>query len=110
MTRIQKKYLFDISESIRMIFEEYLVGIDSFDQYEADSKTQDAVERRLLIIAEALHKIRREGVSLPYADQIINRRNTLAHQYDEYNPIAIWESIHRELPGLKAEADRLLND
>lgn len=110
MNRTEKKYLYDISESIRIIFEDYLEGIDSFGQYEADSKTQDAVERRLMIIAEAVYKMRRKGVSLPSADQIINRRNTMAHQYDEYNPIAIWDSIHRELPVLKAEADRLLNE
>ena len=110
MNRTEKKYLYDISESIRIIFDDYLTGIDSFGQYEADLKTQDAVERRLMIIAEAVYKMRRKGVSLPSADQIINRRNTMAHQYDDYNPLAIWDSIHRELPGLKAEADRLLNE
>lgn len=47
MNRTEKKYLYDISESIRIIFDDYLTGIDSFDQYEADLKTQDAVERRL---------------------------------------------------------------
>lgn len=110
MNRTEKKYLYDISESIRIIFDDYLKGIDSFGQYEADLKTQDAVERRLMIIAEAVYKMRRKGVSLPSADQIINRRNTMAHQYDEYNPNAIWDSIHRELPSLKAEADRLLKE
>ena len=110
MNRTEKKYLYDISESIRIIFDDYLMGIDSFDQYEADLKTQDAVERRLMIIAEAVYKMRRKGVSLPSADQIINRRNTMAHQYDDYNPNVIWDSIHRELPSLKAEADRLLNE
>ena len=91
-----------------MIFDDYLDGIHSLDDYENDSKTQDAIERRLLIIAEALYKLRRLGTNLPSADQIINRRNTIAHQYDEYNPYAIWDSIHKELPDLKVEVDRLL--
>ena len=84
MTRSQKKYLYDISESIKIIFEDHLEGIDSLATYEADVKTQDAVERRLMIVAEALLRLRREGVSLPYSDQIINRRNTMTHQYDDY--------------------------
>ena len=108
MNRTEKKYLYDISESIRIIFDDYLKGIDSFGQYEADLKTQDAVERRLMIIAQAVYKMRRKGVSLPSADQIINRRNTMAHQYDEYNPDKIWDSIHEELQGLKVAVDRLL--
>ena len=110
MTRIQKKYLYDISESIRLIFDEYLGKIDTLEKYEADLKTQDAIERRYLIIAEALYRIRRRGVNLPFADQIINRRNTIAHQYDEYNPKKIWRSIIEELPELKEAADRLLKE
>lgn len=89
MTRIEKKLLYDISESIRTILDDYLEGLQSLEQYEADLKTQDAVERRLLVIAEALYRLRRKGINLPFVDQIINRRNTVAHQYDEYNPIAI---------------------
>ncbi|MEM6805900.1 MAG: HepT-like ribonuclease domain-containing protein [Bacteroidota bacterium] len=108
MDRIQKKYLYDISESIRIIIEDYLLGIENLDQYEADLKTQDAVERRYMIISEALYKIRRKGVELPFANEIINRRNTMAHQYDEIKPRKIWNSLVGELPGLKVEADRLL--
>lgn len=84
--------------------------MNTYEQYEADAKTQTAVERVLMIIAEAIYKLRRKGISLTNGDQIINRRNTIAHQYDEYNPDTIWMSIHRELPGLKVEVDRLLQE
>lgn len=60
MTRIQKKYLFDISESIRIIFEDHLDGVHSLEVYEADVKTQDAVERRLMIVAEAWKSVQEE--------------------------------------------------
>jgi uncharacterized protein with HEPN domain len=109
MPKNQKKYLYDISESIRIIFDDYLKNINSLDEYEADSKTQDAVERRLIIIAEALHRLREMGIRLPSTDEIINRRNSITHQYDEYNPRTIWLSLFRDLPPLQTEADHLLN-
>ncbi len=108
MNRNPKKYLFDISSSITTIFDDYLNNVDSFEQYESNSMIQDAVERRLTIIGEALNKLRQQGVKLQSSDPIINRRNTLVHQYDEYNPRKVWQSIHRELPSLKEEVDRLL--
>ena len=108
MTRNEKKLLYDISGSISTIFDDFLDGIDGFDEYKADFKTQAAVERMLLIIGEALYKLRREGITLSVGDNIINRRNMLAHQYDDYNPDTIWNSVHRELPGLKVEVDQLL--
>lgn len=93
-----------------MIFEDFLEGIETYEEYDADLKTQAAVERKLLIVGEAVYKARRKGISLPSADQLINRRNTMAHQYDQYNSDTIWTSIHRELPGLKEEVDRLLEE
>ncbi|MEZ4848221.1 MAG: hypothetical protein R3B93_06310 [Bacteroidia bacterium] len=44
MSRTEKKYLYDISESINTIFDDFLDGIDTFAQYKADLKTQAAVE------------------------------------------------------------------
>lgn len=103
MLKDPKKYLYDISESIRIIFEEYLSDIDSLEEYDKSLMIQDAVERRIFIIAEALSRLRKLEISLPSGDQIINRRNTIAHQYDEYNSRKIWLSIHKELPTLKTE-------
>ena len=110
MPKDPKKYLYDISESIRTIFDDYLEGIDSYDEYDKDPKTQDAVERRLIIIAEALYKLREQGIRLPSTDEIINRRNTITHQYDDYSSRTIWLSLFRELPTLKSEADNLLSE
>ena len=108
MRKDPKKYLYDISESINTIFEDYLKGIDTYEQYADNAMVRDAVERRLTVIAEALYKLRRNGITLASGDQIINRRNTMIHQYEEYNPRKIWRGIWEELPGLKAETDRLL--
>ncbi|MDX2249127.1 MAG: HepT-like ribonuclease domain-containing protein [Bacteroidia bacterium] len=101
MSRNPKKYLYDISASIEIILNDYLAGIDSFEVYNENRMVRDAIERRLLIIAEAAHKLHQMGVVLALSDPIINRRNTIAHQYDEINPRKIWQSLHRELPALK---------
>ncbi len=108
MTRRVKKYLFDISYSIDAILNNYLSAVDSLEQYEEDMMLQDAVERRLIIIGEALNKLQKMDVELATADRLINRRNTLAHQYDDYNTETIWRSIHQDLPPLKIEVDSML--
>ena len=79
MNRIQKKYLFDISERIDFVFQHHLDGVDTLEAYESNRTAQSAVERELIIIGEALHKLSREGIKLSYSDKFINRRNTLAH-------------------------------
>jgi uncharacterized protein with HEPN domain len=108
MNRSEKKLLHDISTSIGTILDDFLEGVHSFEQFEEDKKTQAAVERMLIIIGEAIYKLKRIGIALPFGDQIVNRRNTLAHQYDDYNIETIWLSIHRELPDLKKAVNELL--
>lgn len=57
MTRQQKKYLFDILQSIRDIREVHLKGIDSEKSFCTDLKTIRAVERELAIIGEAAYQL-----------------------------------------------------
>ena len=64
MNKNPKKYLYDISESISTILDDYLASIDSFEQYESNAMVQDAVERRITIIAEAMNKLRQQNVRL----------------------------------------------
>ncbi|MEO0470933.1 MAG: HepT-like ribonuclease domain-containing protein [Bacteroidota bacterium] len=106
MTRIDKKYLYDISSAIHTILNHFLNGVDTYEAFEADAKTRAAVERMLMIIGEALLKLQRSGIHFSVGDQMINRRNTIVHQYDAYNPETIWLSIHQELPLLKKEVDQ----
>ena len=110
MPKDPKKYLYDISESIRTIFDEYLEGIHSYEEYHAHPLVRDGVERRLIVIAEALNKLRNLGIHVSSGQSIINRRNTIIHQYDEYSPRKVWLSLHDELPGLKMEVDELLEE
>lgn len=110
MPKDPRKFLFDILERINFIFDNHISEITSLEEYEADQTIQSAVERELIIIGEAVYKLKRKGTVLVNADQIINRRNTLAHQYDVFNAAAIWVSVHNELPSLKAEVEQLLEE
>lgn len=110
MPKDPKKFLYDIAESIDFIFNIHLEEINSLAEYEASRTIQDAVERRLITIGEAVHKLQKQGIQLAYGDQVINRRNTLTHRYDSFTTESIWESVQRELPKLKVDVDRLLKE
>nr|WP_215222653.1 HepT-like ribonuclease domain-containing protein [Echinicola shivajiensis] len=56
MTEQAKKYLSDISLAIDKI-DQFMEGIGNFYDYEADLKTQGAIERQLSIIGEAINQL-----------------------------------------------------
>jgi uncharacterized protein with HEPN domain len=64
---------------------------------------QDAVIRRLLIIAEAAKRTsettRNALSNIPWAD-INGMRNRLVHEYDDVNLTIVWDVIQLEIPGL----------
>ena len=105
------KYLFDIKSSISLI-DSFLNGIDTFDVYQSDFKTQSAVERQLAIIGEAVNKLKQENSSytLPHAKQIIDFRNRLVHSYDNIDNSIVWVILKKHLPALKEEIKNLINE
>ncbi len=56
MTEQAKKYLSDISMAINKI-DQFMAGVDSYDDYDNDLKTQSAVERQLSVIGEAINRL-----------------------------------------------------
>ncbi|WP_269225414.1 HepT-like ribonuclease domain-containing protein [Flavobacterium eburneipallidum] len=83
MTEKSKKYLSDVLLSIDLI-NEFTIGISDFNLYDKDRKTQSAVERQLVIIGEALNKLRQNETEIVIENdhQIIGFRNRLVHAYD----------------------------
>lgn len=109
MTEKGKKYLSDILTSIDLI-EDFTVDINDFNTYQADLKTQSAVERQLAIIGEALNKLKRIEIDLEieHDKQIIGFRNRLIHAYDSIDQSIIWAIIKRHLIKLKSEIQALV--
>ena len=90
MTEQAKKYLSDIRTAIARI-EVFTTGVETYEQYQADLKTQSAVERQLGIIGEAASKYRKiEGaVALEHVHQIAGFRNRIIHAYDSMDNTVI---------------------
>ena len=83
MTERGKKYLSDILMAIELI-ENFISDTPDFNLYQNDPKTQSAVERQLVIIGEALNKLKQteSGLLIQNDKQIIGFRNRLVHAYD----------------------------
>jgi uncharacterized protein with HEPN domain len=108
MTEKSKKYLSDVLMAIHLI-REFTIDIIDFNIYDKDRKTQSAVERQLVIIGEALNKLRQTETEIVIENdkQIIGFRNRLVHAYDSIDNSIVWAIINRHLENLKNEIENL---
>ena len=108
MTEKSKKYLSDVLMAINLI-REFTIDIADFNIYDKDRKTQSAVERQLVIIGEALNKLRQieSEIVIENDKQIIGFRNRLVHAYDSIDNSIVWAIINRHLENLKNEIENL---
>ncbi len=104
MTEKGKKYLSDILISIDLI-ENFIADTPDFNVYQNDLKTQSAIERQLVIIGEALNKLKQTESDLTIQNdkQIIGFRNRLVHAYDSIDNAIVWVIVKRHLQELKLE-------
>jgi uncharacterized protein with HEPN domain len=104
-------YLQDIWESILAI-EEYIQNLSEEDFY-GSRLIQDAVLRRLEIIGEAAKKIREKFKNrypqVPWK-KIAGMRDIIAHEYFGVKLERVWEVIKRDLPLLKEEIRRIMEE
>jgi len=105
-----KKYLFDIIMAINNI-DTYTGKEKVFFEYENNGMLQDAVERNLEIIGEAMNKLLEiiPEIKITNARRVVDARNKIIHGYDEIENSQIWSIIINHLPVLKKEAQLLLN-
>ena len=104
-----QKWLYDILISIQSI-DEFIGDVRMFETYEADKKTRRSVEREIMIIGEAINRIRsvEPNIQITHIQQIVATRNRVAHAYDAVNNAMIWGIVINHLPNLKAEVEQLL--
>lgn len=106
-----RSLLSDIAESIHFI-QRFVLGMN-LDEYRSDSKTQAAVERKLLILSEAAIRLTDQAETLcpgvPWRD-IRGIGNWLRHQYDKIDAETVWNTIQDDLPPLRSAVERALSE
>ena len=109
--RDPKLYLTDILSSIEKIAS-YIKAI-SFEKFEEDEKTLDAVVRNLEIIGEAAKYISQDedfidkNPHIPWRE-MVSMRNKVLHEYFGVDIDILWKTVTEDLPKLKAQIKNLL--
>ena len=98
----------DILDAIGKI-QRYASGL-TFEQFQADDKTVDAVIRNLEVIGEAVRHLSAEQDDLPAGvpwSDIAGMRNILVHEYFGVDLAIVWQTVTVDLPELQEELQRL---
>ncbi len=102
----------DILDNIARI-EGHVAGLNSASDFTRDTLRQDAVERCLSRISEAVVKLGEQASvyapEIPWHD-IRGIGNILRHAYDGVDPDILWNTVRHELPTLKAACEKALED
>jgi len=85
----------------------------SYDEFNADTKTQDAVVRNLEVIGEAARllpeEVKCKATRVDWR-KIIGLRNVLIHEYFGVSLPIIWDVIINKLDELEVECNTLAQD
>ena len=109
MDNKSNKLLKDILICIENI-DSYLGENKIFNEYDTNYLLQDAVERNLITIGEAVNLLlkRMPEIAISNARKIVDTRNKLTHGYDEIENVQIWSILIKYLPVLKEEVEQLI--
>ncbi|MCC7355982.1 MAG: DUF86 domain-containing protein [Anaerolineae bacterium] len=104
-------YLNDVREAMERIAI-YTSGL-TYDQFMADTKTQDAIVRNLEVIGEATKKLssslRDSYPQIPWKN-LAGVRDKLIHDYFGVNYEIVWTIAQKELPTLLSQIESLAQD
>jgi uncharacterized protein with HEPN domain len=105
-----KAYLFDIQQACDEI-KEFTHGM-SFEEYIHNAMVKAAVERKFLVIGEAMTKLKKEHPEILKKitdhEKIIRFRNVLVHGYDMIDDTTVWSAIKDSMPTLRLEVEKIL--
>ncbi len=98
-----------VLESIEAL-QGYLLGIDELG-YLSNMEKQDAAERRLQVIGEAIVQLpwefKQDHPDIPWA-RIAGLRNRLVHEYFDIDHKLVWNLLSKSLPEFKKQIEALL--
>jgi uncharacterized protein with HEPN domain len=104
------KFLEDVRSAAGDI-ERFCAG-RSFGEYVEDSLLRAAVERKFIVIGEALNQLARVDSEMlneiSEHRRIIGFRNLLVHGYDSIGDDVVWDIVQSKLRDLVEEVTRLL--
>jgi uncharacterized protein with HEPN domain len=111
MDNKMNKVLKDILICIENI-DSYLGKGRIFAEYDSNPLLQDAIERNLITIGEAMNNLLKiaPNINITNARKVVDARNRLTHGYDEIENVQVWNIIIKYLPILKSEVKLLLNE
>jgi len=105
-----KAYFFDIKQACDEI-KEFTLEMSS-EEYSGNSMVKAAVERKFLVIGEAMIRLKREHPEILKKitdhEKIIGFRNVLVHGYDIIDEATVWSAIKDSMPTLRKEIEDLL--
>lgn len=111
MKKDDKVFLTHIYESILQI-EKYVSNF-SYEKFEKNIQLQDAVIRRLEVIGEATKNLttefRKKHSNIPWK-LMAGTRDVISHEYFGIDFIMIWNILKKELPGIKKQILKLLEE
>lgn len=105
-------FIHHVSDAIDDILK-YRQDVKNLDELRNDPKTFDAIVRKLEIIGEAVNNLAQEFLQkYPEVDWAgpVGLRNVLTHEYFDLSLKIIWELIDKNLPVLKAQILKILED
>lgn len=111
MNQKMKKYLYDIKISIDSV-NDYLGAQRVFAEYQKNKLLRRAIERELEIIGEAISSLLKlePTINIKDARKIVNLRNWVIHGYDKVDDVIVWGILTKNLPILKNDIDKLLEE
>lgn len=108
MAKDPKLWADHLLEAIANIEED--ISGQGFDDFRADRRTKQLVERNLEIVSEASRRlpgtIKAKETGIEWA-AIAGIGNVLRHDYHESHPAILWETCKKDLASLKAAVMRI---
>jgi uncharacterized protein with HEPN domain len=107
-----EKWLYDIRFAIEEIESFFENTGKIFASFKQNLMLKRAVERNLEIIGEATNRIlaRDPEIEISNARKIVNLRNLVIHSYDSISDENIWAIVVNNIPELKKEIQKLLEN